>query len=92
MEAFMNSLPVRLLVNGIAGAVAGAIILGLFALLVAGLDGIVNGVVLGLVFGFVAGVSVPAYVQGAYWWQGIVYRFGRWWQKRQSGEENDNGI
>jgi hypothetical protein len=88
----MSSLPVRLLVNGITGAVAGAIILGLFALLVAGLDGIVNGVLFGAVFGFVAGLSVPAYVQGAFWWQGVIYRFGRRWQKRQSGDENDNGI
>lgn len=88
----MNNLAVCLLVNGVSGAVIGAIILGLFALLVAGPNGIVNGVVLGLIFGFFAGFPVPAYVQGAYWWQGIVYRFGRWWQKRQSGEENDNGI
>ena len=84
----MHSLPVRLLLNAISGAVIGALSMGLFALLVAGTDGVVNGVLIGLIGGFVAGLSIPAYIGGAYWWQGVVYRFGRWWQNRESGEDD----
>ncbi len=86
----MHSLPVRLLLNAISGAIVGALVIGLIALLVAGVDGIINGVLLGSVFGFVAGLSIPAYIGGMFWWQGVIYRFGEWWQKQQIGDD-ENG-
>lgn len=85
----MHSLPVRLLLNAITGAVVGALVIGLFALLVAGFDGVVNGIILGTVFGFVAGLSIPAYLGGMFWWQSVIFRFGQWWQKQQIGDDED---
>jgi hypothetical protein len=86
----MHSLPVRLIINAMTGAVIGALVIGLMGLLLAGPDGIITGVLVGLSFGFVAGLSIPAYIGGAYWWQGVIYRFGLSWQKKQIGEDKDN--
>lgn len=87
----MKNFMLNILINSIVGAFIGALVVGLLALLVAGQDGVINGVVLGFLVGAIGSLTIVAYVGEAYWWQGLVFRAGEKWQRRQREGEGTNG-